>query len=84
MCSRVQVSEMKACVVSFISEMAHLHCRRRTQVQTRIPVPNPMVTLYCAEYVLIAQTRTRTSATYFSIGQDSEHQSVTESVSGKK
>ena len=39
--------------------MAHLHCQRRTRVQTRIRIPNTTATLYYAEHVHVAQTRTR-------------------------
>ena len=61
--------------------MARLHCRRRTRVQTRIRIPNPMATLYYAEYVHIAQTWISTP--YFCIRQESESVSVSEFVSGK-
>ena len=37
--------------------MAQLHYQTRIQVRTRIRIPNPMATLYCAEHVHIAQTR---------------------------
>ena len=37
--------------------MAHLHCRKRTRVRTRIRIPNLMATLYYAEHVHIAQTQ---------------------------
>ena len=37
-------------------EMAYLHWRKRTQVQARIRILNPMATLYYAECVHIALT----------------------------
>ena len=59
--------------------MARLHCRRRTQIQTRIQIPNPMVTLYCVEHVHIAQTQTWIPTPYFCIRQESESVSVFDS-----
>ena len=41
-----------------------------------------MATLYYAENVHIAQTQTRIPTPYFCIGQESESESVPESVSG--
>ena len=38
------------------SGMAHLHCRRRTRVQTWIWIPNLMATLHCVAHVHVAQT----------------------------
>ena len=55
--------------------MVHLHWRRR------IWIANLMATLYCAEHVHIALTRTQISTLYFCIGQESESESVPESVS---
>ena len=62
--------------------MAHLHCGRWTWVQTWIRIPNPIATLYWAEHVRIAQTRTLSPTPYFCIGRESESESVPESVSG--
>ena len=45
--------------------MTHLHWRRRTRVRTRIQIPNPKGTLYYAEDVHIAQTRTQIPTLYF-------------------
>ena len=45
-------------------------------------IPNPMATLYCAEHVDIAQTRTRIHTSSCCIGQESESESVPESVTG--
>ena len=39
--------------------MAYLHCGTRTQIPTRIQIPNPMAALYYAELVHIAQTQTQ-------------------------
>ena len=55
--------------------MAYLHCRRRTRLQTLIRIPNPMATLYCAEHVPIAETRTWIPTLYFCVGQESESES---------
>ena len=41
-----------------------------------------MVTLYYAEHVHIAQTWTRIPTPYFCLGQESESESMSESVSG--
>ena len=62
--------------------MYHLHCQRRTPVQTRIWIPNPLATLHCAEHVNIAQTQTQIPSPYFCLGQESESVSVSKSVSG--
>ena len=62
--------------------MAHKHWWRRTRVQTRIRIQNPMATLYYAEHVHIAQTQTRIPTPYFCTGQESESESVPESISG--
>ena len=62
--------------------MTHLHCRRRTRVRTRTRIPNPMATLYYAEHVHIAQTRTQISTPNFCVGDESEYVPVPESVSG--
>ena len=45
--------------------MANLHCRIRIQTLTRIRIPNQMATLYYAEHVHIAQTRTSIPTPYF-------------------
>ena len=62
--------------------MAHLHLRRRTQVRTRIWIPNLIATLYYAEHVHIAQTQTYIPTRYFCVGQESNSESVPESISG--
>ena len=48
--------------------MAHLHCRRRTWVQTQIGIPNQTATLYYAEHVHIAQTWTQIPTSNFCEG----------------
>ena len=58
--------------------LAYFHWRRRTKVPTRTLIPNPMVALYYAEHVHIAQTRIPTP--YFCTWHRSE--SVPEFVSG--
>ena len=58
--------------------MAYLHCRR----WTRIWIPNLMATLYYTETVHIAQTQTQITIPYFCVGQESESESVPESISG--
>ena len=40
--------------------MAYLHCRRRTEIPTRIQTQNPTATLYCTKAVTIARTGTGT------------------------
>ena len=40
-----------------------------------------MATLYYAEYVHIAQTRTQITFPYFCVGQESESESIPESAS---
>ena len=65
--------------------MPHLHCRRRTWVPSQIRIPNLMDRLYYAEPFRtfhIAQTQTRIPTLYFTVGQESESESVSESVSG--
>ena len=62
--------------------MTHLHCQRRARVWARIQIPNPMATLYYAEYVHIAQTWTQIPTPYFCTRQESEFESVPESVFG--
>ena len=62
--------------INFTPVMAHLHCRRPTQIQ----VPNPIATLYYAEHVHIAKTRTLISTPYFRTGQESESESVSGNV----
>ena len=47
---------------------------------TRIQIGNAMVTLYCAEHVLIVQTRIQIPTAYFCIGQESESKSIPESI----
>ena len=65
------------------SVMAHLHCRRQTRIWTRIQIPNIMATLNYAEHVhIVAQIQTQIPTAYFCIGQESESDSVPESVSG--
>ena len=59
--------------------MAHLHCRRRTWVQSQIRIRIQMATLYHAKHVYIPQTQIPTP--YFCIGQESESESILESVS---
>ena len=64
------------------SVMAYLHCRTWVQTQqTRIRIPNPMATLYYAEHVHIARIRTWIPTPYFCTGQESEFESVPESLS---
>ena len=58
--------------------MAHLHCRRRIRVPTRIRIPNLMATLYYSEHVHIAQTRTQIPTPYFCVRYESK--SIPESV----
>ena len=41
-----------------------------------------MVTLYYAEHIHITQTQTRIPTSYFCVGQESESESVPESISG--
>ena len=48
-------------------------------MQTQIQIPNPMATLYYAEHV---QTQTQIPIPYFCIGQESESESVPESIFG--
>ena len=60
--------------------MAHLHCRKRTLVQTQDSDLKPDG--YYAEHVRIAQTRTLIPTPHFYLGQESEYESVPESVSG--
>ena len=48
----------------------------QTQIQTRIQIPNPMATLYYAEYVHIAQTQTRIPTPYFCLEQESKSESI--------
>ena len=62
--------------------MAHLHCLTRTQVRTRIRIPYLMATLYCTEHGHIAQTQTRIPTPYLFRWQESESESVPESISG--
>ena len=62
--------------------MAHLHCRRQTRVQIRTRTPNLMATLYYAEHVHIALTKTQIPAAYFSTGQEFEAEAIPKSVSG--
>ena len=45
-------------------------------------IPNPMATLYQAEHVHFAQTWTQIAIPYFCTGQESESESVPESVYG--
>ena len=61
--------------------MAYFHWQRRTRVQTRIPILNPMATFYYAEHVHITQTRTQIPTPYFCLRQESESKE-SESVSG--
>ena len=63
------------------SIMAHLHCQRQTWVQTQIQIPNPMATLHYAEYFHIACTWIQIPTPHCCTGQDSESESVPESVS---
>ena len=56
--------------------MAHLHCQRRSRVQTRIRI----ATLYYAEHVHIAQIQTWIPTSYFCTGQESESKSVSSNV----
>ena len=63
-------------------EMAYLHWRKRTRVQARIRIPNPMATLYYTEHIHIAQTWTQILAPCFCVGQELASESVPESVSG--
>ena len=67
-----------------LSLMAHLHYWRQTWKQGRIPIPNPMTTLYYTEHVHIAQTQTQTKipTPYFCAVQKSESKSVPVSISG--
>ena len=60
--------------------MAHLHCRKRTLVQTQDSDLKPDG--YYAEHVRIVQTRTLIPTPHFYLGQESEYESVPESVSG--
>ena len=62
--------------------MAHLHWRRRTRLQARVRIWNPMTTLYYAEHTHATQTQTRIPTPYFCTGQESESESVPESISG--
>ena len=62
--------------------MAHLHCRKRNRVQTRIQILNPMATLFYVEYDHIAQIQTQIPTPYFCKGQESESEFVPEPVSG--
>ena len=65
----------------FVSVLAHLNWRRRNRVRTWIYIQNLMATLYYAESVHIAQTSTRIPTPYFCTGQESESESVPESIS---
>ena len=64
--------------------MAYLQCQRQNRVLTQIQIPNLMATFYYAVHVFIAQTWTwtRTPTPYFCTRQESEFESVPESVSG--
>ena len=62
--------------------MAYLHRRTWIQVQTQIRTPNSMATLYYAGHVHIAQTRTQIPTPYFRMEQESESESLSESVYG--
>ena len=42
---------------TFLRLMTHLHCRRRTRVQTRTLIPNPMATLHYVEYFTLHRLR---------------------------
>ena len=48
--------------------MAHLHCRKRNRVQTRIQILNPMATLLYVEYDHNAQIQTQIPTPYFCKG----------------
>ena len=61
--------------------MAYLHCRTRIWIPTQIQIPNQMATLYYAEHVPIVQTQTRIPTAYC-MGQESESESASESISG--
>ena len=51
-------------------------------MQTQIQIPNPMATLYYKEHVHIAQTQTQIPIPYFCREQESECESVPESIFG--
>ena len=65
-----------------MSVMAYLHCQRHNRVRTRIRIPNPVPALYYEEHVHIVQTQIRIPVPYFCTGQESQCESVPESVFG--
>ena len=62
--------------------MAHLHRRKRSRVQTWIQIPNPMATLYYPEHFTLHRLKSLVPTPYFCIVQESESESMPESVSG--
>ena len=73
-CKNIALRELHSTV------MAHLHCRRRTQVQTRIRIPNLMATLYYAGHVHIAHSQTQIPTIYFCTETESEYESVPDNL----
>ena len=61
-----------------MSVMAYLHCQKHTQIR----IPNPVPALYYAEHVHIVETQIRIPVPYFCTGQESQSESVPDSVSG--
>ena len=70
------------CRIQIIIVMTSFHWWRRALVQTWIPIPNPITTLYYAEHVHIAEMWTWIPIPYFCVGQESESESVPEPISG--
>ena len=61
--------------------MAYLYCRTQIRILTQIRIPNQMATLYYAEHFTLHGLGLR-SLLPVCVGQESESESVPESVSG--